>query len=100
MTGTIKIDTEYFLREATKLEAALSGFRGYVNGSTNEYLENLESFNSDFIESLKKVLRRINDDAGPELLAKIEEHQKLIATIASTFEEVDNEVASSYSGGN
>ena len=98
MVKPIDIDPDEFLIQASQLEDALDAFRSYTTDGPQSYLGELSGFNSDFIEKLKGVLRRINDDMGPELLAKIEEHQQTIAELASTFKQADEELASSYEG--
>ena len=98
MDKLIDIDPEEFLTQASQLENALTTFRGYTTNNSQSFLDDISGFNSDFIEKLKSVLRRINDDMGPELLAKIEEHQQTIAELATTFKQADEELASGYGG--
>ena len=99
MAGTIKVDTAAFLVEAKSLSEALEPFKSYATTSSEGYLASIEGFNSDFIEVLKAILRRINDDAGPELLATIEEHQRRVAALADTFAEADDDIAAGVTGG-
>ena len=99
MSKTISVDPGAFLTEASKLAKELEPFKSYSNKTSKQFLADIEGFNSDFIEALKKLLRHINDDAGPEILAIIEEHQRKITLLADTFKEADDEVATSISGG-
>jgi hypothetical protein len=91
--ATIDIDPDAFNQEALRLQEALNTFQYHSTASMGRFLARLQAMNSDSMESLKKVLKRIDDDEGPELLAKIEAYQRNMETLASTFVAVDSELA-------
>jgi len=99
MADIIDVNPGAFLTEARKLSEALEPFRSYATASSQNYLSSVGGFNSDFIEALKKVLNHINDDAGPGLLASIEDYQRKITAVADKLIEADEGLAAAIKGG-
>jgi len=99
MSGEIKVNTEEYLSEAANLTSALEDFKRYSETVIDGLLTNLEGSNSDFNDSLKKVLKSINRSAGPELTADIEEHLEKIRALAEQFARTEEELTSAIAGG-
>jgi hypothetical protein len=93
MNNEIKVDTEAFQAQSDAVGVALGEFRSYSLTFANEASSQLYKCNSTFVDRLKKVLKHLEDDAGPELLADIEDYQRNVALIADGFRQVDDGLA-------
>ena len=100
MSGTINVNTDRYLEEATRLADAFESFKADTESITEDFQSSLEGFNSDFNANLKWVLKRFNSDSGPELVADIKEHLDKIKTLADTFASAEDDLTLGITGGN
>jgi len=99
MADKIKVDTNAYMLEALRLGGAIDSFREYTTAFAKQADDMVSGFNSDFIDRLKFVLEHIGHDAGPEMLAKVEEHSRKVAALAEAFASADDALADSLKGG-
>jgi hypothetical protein len=97
MPGEIKVDTAAFEAQSAILQGAIEAFEPFVTAfSTDAFVL---SGNSDFYDKFNDALRSMANDVAPELLTDIKDYAQKVATLATTFRELDDEMARSLEGG-
>ncbi len=99
MTGKIVISDENFQTAIEEMGRAIEAFKPYSSKFMEQTQTNLSDMQSDFIEEMIEVLDNMCDTKAPELLESMNQYQKNIKFVYTSYVEKDERTANELSGG-
>jgi len=90
----ILIDIEQATEALMELNRAIETFEPYTDGFLKNSYDKLEGFNSDFIESYKRLFKILRSDSGKKLIKNLKGYHEGMTEVVKGFKELDEEMAS------
>jgi len=91
--NNIKVDPGSFGQQARALDNALRDFRLRTNAFSHDADTLLSGMNSNFNDTLVKVLKRFEFDQGNSVIAEIKAYQQKMDLLSTQFAKEDNSLA-------
>jgi hypothetical protein len=94
MAENIKVNIEQANEALSDLKKAIETFEPYTGSFLKNSSDKFKGFNSDFIESYKRLFDVLRNDSGKKLIANLNEYHTKMAESFRGIEELDEEISS------
>ncbi|MFQ8920863.1 MAG: hypothetical protein ACLR60_03135 [Clostridium paraputrificum] len=94
----IHIDLQELETQLNTLNSSIEKLRPYTNSFVSETMNIFETFNSDFIDKMNDVIKRLSSDTAKNILEKAEKIHSETKIIYDEFKEADEKISNSIGG--
>ncbi|MEH7180119.1 DUF5344 family protein [Neobacillus vireti] len=99
MAKEIKLDIESLQSTLNELKKSIEDFKSYTTTFNSNTRNQLESFNSDFIEKVDGLLENMNDNMNTDLIKNVNAIHKAGEELLRNMKETDEKIGESFWGG-
>ncbi|USK34060.1 YwqI/YxiC family protein [Bacillus sp. F19] len=95
----IKLDKESLQSTLNELKKAIDNFNSYTTTFNSNTRNQLESFNSDFIEKVDTLLENMTDNVNTDLIKNMNAIHKVGEELLRNMKETDEEISDAIRSG-